>query len=475
MHFKLQLIVINPENGKEIKEEVSILEKHNNQIEDIGLALEDSKTILKLLQEKIVQHQIDNYINRQKDCKDCEKKYRKKGSYPIVFRTLFGDIPINSPRFYTCNCNEYNDDNCKLQKQNQKQKTFSPLTKLITENTAPERLYLESKWAAMLPFGKAVELLKDALPLSEKLNATSVRNHLNRVAKKEEAELDDEQFMFIEGCQRDWNQLPRPEGTIVVGLDGGYLRSWENKKKHFEVIAGKSIPKDRTNKYFAFVDTLEEAKPKRRLYETLKSQGLQYNQPLEFLSDGATNLQELQKYLSPLSEHYLDWFHITMRITVLNQYLKGMIKVDKETAETYQKYLEKIKWYLWHGNVPKALEYLEFFGDTFFIENEYEHLDGFKKHTEEFVSYIRNNQHYITNYGERQRNEEIYTSSFAESTINELVSRRFCKKQQMQWTKKGAHSMLQIRSKVLNEELVDCFKKWYPNFKINKRHEKKVA
>ncbi|HZJ18994.1 MAG TPA: ISKra4 family transposase, partial [Pricia sp.] len=63
-----------------------------------------------------------------------------------------------------------------------------------------------------------------------------------------------------------------------------------------------------------------------------------------------------------------------------------------------------------------------------------------------------------------------YTSSFAESTINEVVARRFCKKQQMQWTKKGAHSMLSARTKVLNGELGDCFKKWYPNIKIEKNY-----
>lgn len=50
------------------------------------------------------------------------------------------------------------------------------MTTLITEHTSPERLYLETKWAAILPFGKTVDLLRDVLPMSEKLNATSVRN-----------------------------------------------------------------------------------------------------------------------------------------------------------------------------------------------------------------------------------------------------------------------------------------------------------
>jgi hypothetical protein len=37
-----------------------------------------------------------------------------------------------------------------------------------------------------------------------------------------------------------------------------------------------------------------------------------------------------------------------------------------------------------------------------------------------------------------------------ESAVNQIVSKRFVKKQQMQWTKKGAHLLLQIRIEVLN-------------------------
>lgn len=463
MRFKIQLTLLNPENGKETTEEIILLDKQNERLEDIGLSLQESKNILKSLQEKIVHHQTDDFVQSKRTCEDCRKVCRKKGSYSILYRTLFGNIPIQSPRFYTCDCDHH------------KQKTFSPLKKLITEHTSPERLYLETKWAATIPFGKTVALLKDVLPISDKLNVTSVKNHLTKVTEREEAELGEEQIMYIEGCQNQWEELPRPDMPIVVGLDGGYLRSWENKKKHFEVIAGKSIPMDKPDKFFAFVDTYEPSKPKRRLFETLKSQGMQFNQQIEFLSDGATNLQELQRYLNPHSEHYLDWFHITMRITVLQQYLKGMVKVDKETAEGYKGKIEKIKWHLWHGNVIKALSYLDELDDVHDIENDYAHLDSFIKHVEDFISYITNNAHYITNYGERQRNGEVFTSTFAESTINEVVARRFSKKQQMQWSKKGAHLMLQARTKVLNGDLADCFKKWYPNLKIEQEEVKKVA
>ena len=52
----------------------------------------------------------------------------------------------------------------------------------------------------------------------------------------------------------------------------------------------------------------------------------------------------------------------------------------------------------------------------------------------EFETYIRNNREFIPNFGERYRQGETISTGFVESTINQVVSRRFVKKQQMQWT-----------------------------------------
>jgi len=40
------------------------------------------------------------------------------------------------------------------------------------------------------------------------------------------------------------------------------------------------------------------------------------------------------------------------------------------------------------------------------------------------------------------------------------------KKQQMRWTKKGAHHLLQLRVKTSNEELRECFCEWYLGIKV---------
>jgi hypothetical protein len=46
-----------------------------------------------------------------------------------------------------------------------------------------------------------------------------------------------------------------------------------------------------------------DTKPKRQLFEVLKSQGFQMNQQITFLSDGGDTVRDLQLYLSPEGEH----------------------------------------------------------------------------------------------------------------------------------------------------------------------------
>ncbi len=49
----------------------------------------------------------------------------------------------------------------------------------------------------------------------------------------------------------------------------------------------------------------------------------------------------------------------------------------------------------------------------------------------------------------------------AESTVNAVVSKRFAKRQQMQWTKRGAHLLLQTRTRALDGTLRPLFERWY--------------
>ena len=90
-----------------------------------------------------------------------------------------------------------------------------------------------------------------------------------------------------------------------------------------------------------------------------------------------------------------------------------------------------------------------------------------RKSLDEFDTYVVVNEALIPNYGERWRNEEAIATGFVESAVNQIVSKRFSKKQQMRWAKKGAHLVLQMRTQVLDERLEDTVRAWYPDFRTN--------
>src|SRR5260221_4142311 len=153
------------------------------------------------------------------------------------------------------------------------------------------------------------------------------------------------------------------------------------------------------------------------------------------------NVRRVQEYLHPFSEHLIDWFHITMRLTVLQQQTKALQEERPETGADVSKRLESVKHLLWHGNTEEALERLgDLLVELSFILARSNVAKKVSDGLSEFETYICNNREFIPNFGERRRQGETISTAFVESTINQVVSRRFVKKQQMQWTLPGRPS-----------------------------------
>jgi len=156
-----------------------------------------------------------------------------------------------------------------------------------------------------------------------------------------------------------------------------------------------------------------------------------------------------------------------MQLTVLDQYAKGLVYYDQEGGEIIRQQLERLKWSLWHSNLSKALSKSDDMVSVIArFEVTYPKYKALVKAVQEFHTYIENNDTFIPNYGERYRCGEAIATGFVEATVNQGVSKRFCKKQQMQWSKRGAHLLLQTRVKMLNGELVSVCKRWYPDLQL---------
>jgi hypothetical protein len=471
MRVRIQVVVESESESDAVPvvHEIATLKRDGLQPEGLGLTLAEAKELLRGVQEKMVAEQVAAFEAQQECCPTCGRTRRRNGRHAIVYRTLFGKLRLGSSRFYACPCQGATP-----------RASVSPLAERLPERTAPELAYLESKFAALMSYGLTVELLAEVLPLGEELARTSVRRQVRRVAERAGGELGDEQSSFIEGCQRDLDQLPRPDPPLIVGLDGGYVHARHPQSRTegwFEVIAGKVLKDDGDPRSFAFVTNVD-TRPKRRLFEVLKAQGLQMNQRMEYLTDGGDTVRELPLYLCPESERWLDWFHDTMRLTVMGQMAKGLdaeeapapgtdAPEEKRSDEAEpEKPLERLKWHLWHGNVYRALQITEDLeADLEARDDGSERAKKLLKAVKEFRHCIEVNRSSIPNYGDRYRHGERIATSFAESTVNQVISKRMVKKQQMRWTPRGAHLLLQVRTQVLNDDLRPTFERWYPGLK----------
>jgi hypothetical protein len=111
----------------------------------------------------------------------------------------------------------------------------------LNGQTSPEMLYLETKWASLIPFARATDLLKEVLPVGDLVNAETVRNHLQLTAERIEQELGEErQLNRFEGSEQEWERQPLPEWSDhgryrrrlrSRGAQAGMVRSDRGQKR----------------------------------------------------------------------------------------------------------------------------------------------------------------------------------------------------------------------------------------------------
>ena len=333
----------------------------------------------------------------------------------------------------------------------------------------------------LVSYGLAARMLGDVLPLGKSVAPERIRRHLHGVAVREEARLSEEagRTLWL-GCQRELSELPLPNGPAYVGVDGGFVR--DRAGSWFEVVAGKSIPgfcrdgpeneEQRPARYFAFVQAHDE-RPRRRLLDVLASQGYAPNQSscscptaVSCAPVGVADRSRGRTCAGLVSRH-----HAPDRPGANDQGRLPGPRLDRAAD------LERLKWLLWHGHTRHAVEAAEGFAeDAWRMEEE---TTGearakparLRATADELATYLRRNADQIIDYGDRHRAGERISTGFIESAINQIVAKRFSKRQSMRWTQPGAHLLLQTRTRVLNGELEDVFRRRWPAFQPSSQGE----
>ena len=76
-----------------------------------------------------------------------------------------------------------------------------------------------------------------------------------------------------------------------------------------------------------------------------------------------------------------------------------------------------------------------------------------KDKLEEFMGYVTANLAAIPNYADRHRHGEPIATGSVGSAVNQVVCKRLVKKREMRCAPTGAHQLLQVITRVLNQQL----------------------
>ena len=231
-------------------------------------------------------------------------------------------------------------------------------------------------------------------------------------------------------------------------VDGGHLKSTEEDKRSFEVMAsvvyrpesvGKVNDKGRGTIYnkncaASSLDDKQESIKRDTLIAALR-QGMTKDTKVTAICDGANNCWSIVDYLKSYCKEVtgiLDWFHIAMKFQ--NTSVPKGVKDD----------FEKAKWFLWHGNADMAIERLNMLLDN--IPNKY-HIK-----IKKLITYITNNKKYVISYEHRHKSGLVFTSNVAESNVESLINQRCKCQQHMTWSREGVQPLLQIRAAIHSKE-----------------------
>ena len=366
-------------------------------------------------------------------------------------QTLFGTVEVEAPRFKVCRC--------RPTAPMVEARTVSLVCALLTARCTPELERVQAELGARTSFRDASRILDALLPASP-ANQESVRIRTHATALRIEA--DDRQAAAEVTAVRNEPDKARvaDEHRPIVMLDGAYIRAVSGHQvRNFEAICGKVEREGHSTRRFAVVRSVAE-QPHALLRAALLDQGWREGDAVTAIGDGDPALPALVRLaIGGPVELILDWFHLSMRVHRVEQVMGGLCALEPSPSAPPDQAridVERLRHLLWNGHHDKACEALDRiagWAKDASVLNDPAMEAGAKRlvaRGAELRSYVENNESALIDYGQRHRAGKPVSTSRAEGTVNQLVSARMNKRQQMRWSPRGAHRVLQVRAAVLD-------------------------
>jgi hypothetical protein len=399
----------------------SILELGLRHGEQISL-LEKIQALLLTEQSVLIDH--ETHI-----CPTCGNTLKKNGYKASDFHAVFSDHTLRIQKHHCSN------PDCRWH-------STPTIKSLFGSNIHPDLAILHCEQGAWYRYREAEKNLE-----TWKGNPRRVNNHMHikRMTDKVGAVLSKHNQLAPAAAE-----CPAPAQDLIIQVDGGHIPIQEKDKRSFEALAAivyrpehlQAVDQhhrqimEKTCVISAMDDTLHTMKA--YLLNAAHKQGMSQETKVTALADGAKNCWSVLSALTPECETLeciLHWFHIAQKFQNVKNALGGAFTTSLESA----------KWKLWHGKPQDALTKLALLRDNITDEGHRSKLIG-------LYEYLHRNQAYLINYEEREQANKTYTSQVAESHIDALINTRHKRTKKMQWTREGAHHVLQIRAMMASDE-----------------------
>jgi len=406
----------------------------------LGLGLAEGKALLAALQRNLVAAQVDEHCRSRRRCDRCGAQRPLKDWRPRRLTSLFGVVAMQAPRFGPCRCGVA----C--------WRSITPVAEIMPDRCTPEYERVVAAMGAALPYRRALTLLGEFFPLGDAPAVETTRRRTLRVgARLERAALAPSQ-----------PPAAAPEkDAIALGIDAGHVRSVRRYQvRSFEAIVAQVGGAEGKSVVLGGVPA-EADRQHQQLRGVLRGFGATPSTPVTILSDGADGPRSLGQAacVGPTS-HVLDRFHLAMRIQHAAQAAKGWpadTPGEREEGARLAEAVERIRWRLWHGQVQRALDLIAETLARLGAMAEAAPVAAAKVAAllRGLETYVSGQADLIIDYAEGRRRGEPISTATTEGTVQWLLHRRMGASQQMRWSPRGAHRMLQVRTAVANGTLAD--------------------
>ncbi len=399
---------------------------------DLGLRHAEQISLLTKVQNALLAEQSALIDLGYDACPNCGQKLKKNGFMQSNFHAVFSDHQLRIQK-HRCN-----NPDCNWQ-------STPTTTTVFGTDIHPDLAKLQCEQGSLFSYREAQTNL-------EKVNCSvrSVNNHTRIQSLTNQVGSRLSQDTLREPSPQD---CATPATDLIVQVDGGHIPVKEKGKRSFEALSAIAYQPDnieqidkhhrqitkKTCVISGMDDELETIKT--FVLNAARKQGMTELTRVTGLADGASNCWSVLLSLKPHCQELeciLDWFHIG----------KKFENVKNALGEGFGKSLESAKWTLWHGEAEETLTKLKLLQDNITDDAKKSKIKGLH-------DYLKNNSAYLVNYDERESLGITYTSQVAESHIDSLINARHKRKRKMQWTREGAHNVLQIRAKMVSQEWND--------------------